>query len=92
MNRVGTTKQAAQHFGFTRDDGLPNVRAFMAWTREKKIKPEHGQKHHLWWNFKTIEQCLDKNNESKPKSSNWRENFKLRMAQLAGNQSEIPTH
>lgn len=77
--RVGTTKQAAEHFGFVDNRGLPNVRAFMAWAKAHSITPEHGEKHHLWWNFKEIEQCLDRNHEIKSSEPDYhqifRENF-----------------
>jgi hypothetical protein len=68
-NRVGTSKQAAEHFGFITNDGLPNVRAFLSWARENKVRPAHGKVHHLWWNFKVIESVLEMPLQDKIESS-----------------------
>jgi hypothetical protein len=89
--RVGTTKQAASHFGFIDDRGLPNIRAFMAWTKANKVTPIHGEIHHLWWDFKSIEQKLDKNAGIKPKSS-IRDIIKQRMAQHGKVHDSVPAH
>ncbi len=61
--RVGTTRQAAQYFGFTDNHELPDTRTFKAWADDNKLTPIHGKKHHLWWDFKAISQCLDKKSE-----------------------------
>ena len=58
-NGVGTTRQAAENFGFVDNRGAPSIRAFLVWAKANKIKPEYGTVHHFWWNFKEIAERLD---------------------------------
>lgn len=73
--RIATTRQAADRMGFTRRDGQPNCRAFMAWAAANGLKPSHGAVHHLWWDMKAAEQALDKANGTQPESSGWKQRF-----------------
>jgi hypothetical protein len=91
MKSIGTTRQAAQEFGFVKDDGQPNVRAFLAWAKAKGIKPEHGETHHLWWNFLQIQNAFDKVNNVQPHSVNHDSIILGRLAHGKGAR-EIPAH
>ena len=88
--RVGTTRQAAKHFGFHNDYGIPDTRSFLAMRQQSGFpKPILGDKHHLWWDFKAIEQFLDKQSLVQPKSTDHSSKIRERLAQYGNVQSEL---
>lgn len=87
--RVGTTRQAAKHFGFVQDSGAPHVKAFLSWVAENKINPVHGKRHHLWWDFKVIENVFDKVGNTKPDLTDWDKKVSERLAQRGDHQGAI---
>lgn len=87
---IGTTRQAAEYFGFQYDNGQPNTRAFLNWASRNNILPAHGKKHHFWWNFKIIEQLLDRGVLDQSLSSET-DHFKNFMEDLHGeHQGAVP--
>ncbi len=77
--RLFSTKQIALRLGFTREDGTPNPQAFLSWVKGCQGFPIPLRKHHKWWDFKAIEQWLDKQSGIVPESVDYDDVIRRRL-------------
>ncbi len=86
--RLYNTAQAALKLGFINKKGEANSRAFLRWAASQGLRRPNG-KHHLWWDFKAIEQHLDKPTENNHNLTDWDAIVRNRVASRGNIQSEI---
>lgn len=81
MKRIGSTRQAADQFGFHHDDGRVNCYAFLQVSKVPGFPaPIREVRHHKWWDFKAIENWFDKKSGIKPVSTDWKEKLTKGLA------------